>query len=80
MNLFANMFNHQQTVNPQAMVLQRLEQMKNSGQITQAQYNALMENQNDPQRMISTMLQSNMISNEQYSSARERVQSFFGSK
>ena len=80
MNLFANMFNHQQTVNPQMMVLQRLEQMKNSGQINQAQYDALMQNQNDPQRMISTMLQSNMISNEQYSSALERVQSFFGSK
>ena len=82
MNLFTNMFQPQQNQNgnPQQMALQMIEGMKQSGKITQAQYDALMENKNDPQRMISTMLQNRMVTNDQYSYARNNVQSFFGIK
>lgn len=72
MNLFTNMFQPQQNQNrdPQQMALQMIEGMKQSGKITQDQYDALMENKDDSQRMISTMLQNRMVTNDQYSYAR----------
>lgn len=78
-NLFANMFQNNMA-NPQMMALQMIDNMYRSGRINQNQYNALMEQRNNSQGMINVMLQSNMVSNEQYSSARNNVNSFFGVK
>ena len=75
MNLFENMFKPQpnQNVDPRIMSIQMIESMKQSGKITADQYNILMSNNDNPQRMLDALLQSNVISNEQYSSARERI-------
>ena len=82
MNLFENMFKPQPNQNgdPRIMVIQMIESMKQSGKITADQYNILMSNNDNPQKMISAMLQNSMISNEQYLGARNNVQSFFGIK
>ena len=75
MNLFENMFKPQPNQNEvqRTMVIQMIESMKQSGKITADQYNILMSNNDNPQRMLDALLQSNVISNEQYSSARERI-------
>ena len=78
-NLFANMFQNN-SVNPQMIAMQMLDNMYRSGKINQNQYNSLMEQRNDSQGMINVMLQSNMVSNEQYANARNDVNSFFGVK
>ena len=82
MNLFEGMFKPQPNQNndPHQMVLQMIESLKQSGKITADQYNILMSNKDDPQKMISAMLQNKMISNEQYLGARNNVQSVFGIK
>lgn len=75
MNLFENMFKPQpnQNVDPRIMSFQMIESMKQSGKITADQYNILMSNNDNPQRMLDALLQSKVISNEQYSGARERI-------
>lgn len=75
MNLFENMFKPQPNQNEvqRTMAIQMIESMKRSGKITADQYNILMSNNDNPQRMLDALLQSNVISNEQYSSARERI-------
>ena len=78
-NLFANMIQNN-SANPQMMAMQMLDSMYRSGKINQNQYNSLMEQRNNPQGMINVMLQSNMVSNEQYANARNNVNSFFGIK
>lgn len=81
MSIFNNMFgnNNQIPQNPQSAVLGILENMRSSGKLTDAQYNSLIQNQNNPQEMVQVLLQNGIVSNEQVANARNRA-SFFGIK
>jgi hypothetical protein len=82
MSAFSGMFSKNQNGgnDPQAIAMQMIENMKNTGRISNEQYDALMKNRDNPQEMINTMLQNRMASNEQYSSAKSQVSSFLGIK
>ena len=80
-NLFSNMFQNQsKQQNPKTIAMQMIENMHRAGRLTDGQYNALIQNQNDPNGLLNTLLQNNIATNEQYSQARNSVESFFGSK
>ena len=79
-NLFNGVNSQNNANNPQAQVLSIIENMKNSGAINQAQYNAIMQNQNNPQGIISVLLQNGLASNDQITNARSQANSFFGIK
>ena len=79
-NLFNNFGSQNNTNNPQTQVLSIIENMKNSGAINQAQYNAIMQNQNNPQGILSVLLQNGLASNDQVANARNQASNFFGIK
>ena len=80
-NLFSNMFSNQMNnQNLQAMSIQMIENMRRSGRINQTQYDVLMKNRDNPDDLLNAMLQNNVVTNEQYSQARNSVGSFFGIK
>lgn len=80
-NLFSNMFSNQMnSQNLQAMSIQMIENMRRSGRINQTQYDVLMKNRDNPDDLLNAMLQNNVVTNEQYSQARNSVGSFFGIK
>ena len=80
-NLFSNMFSNQMnSQNLQAMSIQMIENMRRSGRINQTQYDVLMKNRDNPDDLLNAMLQNNVVTNEQYSQARNSIGSFFGIK
>ena len=65
--------------NPQQAVMQLLQQGAQNGQINQQQYNILMsgiQNGGNPNQIIQQMLNSGMVSQQDYESARQNAATF----
>ncbi len=78
MSLFGN---NQSNQNTPPVILNMIENAKNTGKINEAQYNELMKNKNNPQGMISVLLNNGLNTNDQVEQAwQQYVNPFFGIK
>lgn len=66
--------------NPQNMALGIFNQLRNSGKISNDQYDEIMKHKDNPQEIVSVLLKNGLVSNDQVTNARERAGSFFGIK
>ncbi len=80
MSLFGN--NQQnQNQNTPPVILNMIENARNTGKINDAQYNELMKNKNNPQGMLSVLLNNGLNTNAQVEQAwKQYANSFFGIK